>query len=104
MKEIDNLIDYNDNLIEHSCTHDWHLIILQLVLDRLQKTNLKKCHFGSPTVAYRPTNSSLAYLSIAIPLNISSFKQQIQIFNSYLTKLTETTIASTKQVTLTKTI
>ncbi len=59
MKGIDNLIVYIDDLLAHTSTHEQHLTILQLVFDRLRKTglkaNLKKCHFGSPTVAYQLT-------------------------------------------------
>ena len=48
--------------------------------------------------------SSMAYLHVAIPLNISTFEQQISIFHSYLTTLTEATTASAKQVPFTKAI
>jgi len=52
----DNLIVYIDDLLAHTSTHEQHLFILQMVFDRLRKTglnaNLKKCHFGSTTVAY----------------------------------------------------
>ena len=56
MKDIQNLIVYIDDLLAHSSNHEDHRAILQLVFDRLRttglKANLKKCHFGSPTVAY----------------------------------------------------
>jgi hypothetical protein len=48
--------------------------------------------------------SSMAYLHVAIPLNISTFEQQISIFHTYLTTLTEATTASAKQVPFTKAI
>ncbi len=38
--------------------------------------------------------SSMAYLHVAIPLNISTFEQQISIFHTYLTTLTEATTAT----------
>jgi hypothetical protein len=48
--------------------------------------------------------SSMAYLHVAIPLNISTFEQQISIFHTYLTKLTEVTTPIPKQVPFTKAI
>jgi hypothetical protein len=48
--------------------------------------------------------SSMAYLHVAIPLNISTFEQQISIFHTYLNKLTEVTTPMAKQVPFTKAI
>jgi len=48
--------------------------------------------------------SSMAYLHVAIPLNISTFEQQIAIFHTYLNKLTEITTPAAKQVPFTKAI
>ena len=46
----------------------------------------------------------MAYLHVAIPLNISTFEQQISIFHTYLNKLTEITTPAAKQVPFTKAI
>jgi len=46
----------------------------------------------------------MAYLHVDIPLNISTFEQQISIFHTYLTKLTEVTMDAPKQVPFTKAI
>jgi hypothetical protein len=48
--------------------------------------------------------SSMAYIHVAIPLNISTFASQIDIFETYLNKLTSLTTSSDKQVTFTKAI
>ena len=56
MKDIINLIVYIDDLLAHSKNHAEHLQLLQTIFNRLRatglKVNLKKCHFGSPNVAY----------------------------------------------------
>ena len=53
---IPQVIAYIDDLLVHSDTHDRHLEILDLLLQRLVehriKINLEKCEFGSKRVAY----------------------------------------------------
>lgn len=48
--------------------------------------------------------SSMAYIHVAIPLNLSTFEHQLQIFDSYLTELASVTTANRTEVTFTKAI
>ena len=53
---LQNVIVYIDDLLLHSSTHDEHVLLLDLLLQRLVqhnvKLNLQKCEFGSKNVAY----------------------------------------------------
>jgi hypothetical protein len=55
LRNLQNVIVYNDDLLIHSDTHERHLQILEQVLERLQqnhlKLNLEKCIFGNKEVS-----------------------------------------------------
>jgi hypothetical protein len=46
----------------------------------------------------------MAYIHVAIQLNLSTFEHQLQIFDSYLTELAAVTTANRTEVTFTKAI
>ncbi len=56
MDGVENVIVYIDDLLIHSRTHEHHMVILDIVMQRLSDNNMKiniaKCYFGNTEVNY----------------------------------------------------
>ena len=97
---LQNVIVYIDDLLLHSSTHDEHVLLLDLLLQRLVqhnvKLNLQKCEFGSKNVAYlgfrlteegvKPGADKLKAVEKAIPPeNVHEVRQFLGLCNFFRT-------------------
>jgi hypothetical protein len=97
-----NVIVYNDYLLIHSDTHEWHLQILEQVLERLHqnhlKINLEKCIFGNKEVSYlgftltpegiKPGKNKLKAIQTAkVPADIKTIRSFVGLCNFFQTHI-----------------
>jgi hypothetical protein len=99
---LQNMIIYIENLLIHSDTHEWHLQILEQVLEWLHqnhlKINLEKCIFGNNEVSYlgftltpegiKPGKNKLKAIQTAkSPANIKTIRSFVGLCNFFWTHI-----------------
>jgi hypothetical protein len=98
LRNLQNVIIYIDDLLVHSDPHEWHLQILEQVLEWLRQNNLKinwdKCIFGNKEVSYlgftltpegiKPGKNKLKAIQTAkAPNDAKTIPSFVELFNFF---------------------
>jgi len=109
-QNLQNVIIYIEDLLIHSDTHEWHLQILEQVLDWLQqnhlKINLEKCIFGNKEVSYlgftltpegiKPGKNKLKAIQTAMaPADVKMIRSFVGLCNFFQTNIKDFAVIAT---------